>query len=254
MNGMYFQGNKTRHSSTELELFGEHANYFDNSSVPTTNKLRDFCKYVRRQDLARFLAKHQLFTMQLHVTGSIVECGAYLGGGTLTFAQLSAIYEPYNHTRKVICFDSFEGLPTVSDHDRSSLGNPKAGDLSTFRGVEEEISEAIRLFDKNRPVSHIPKVEMVKGDACKTVPEYLRDNPHLVISMLYLDFDLYEPTKLALTELLPRIPQGGVLAFDELNCAQYPGETMATMQTVGISNLGLRKTIFDPWISYAIMK
>ena len=37
--------------------------------------------------------------------------------------------------------------------------------------------------------------------------------------MLYLDFDLYAPTKAALETFLPRMPKGAILAFDELNQA-----------------------------------
>ena len=51
------------------------------------------------------------------------------------------------------------------------------------------------------------------------------------MSLLYLDFDLYEPTKCA----FPRMPKGAVVAFDELNHAAWPGETMALLDTLGIA-------------------
>jgi hypothetical protein len=78
---MYFQGNKKRHSDLELQLFNEFEKYFSESPLPVTNKLQCFSKYVRRQDIARFLAKNELFKLQLDVPGSIVECGVYVGGG-----------------------------------------------------------------------------------------------------------------------------------------------------------------------------
>lgn len=70
---------------------------------------------------------------------------------------------------------------------------------STLKDVEE----AVKLYDMNRPISHIPKVELVKGDISKTAPEYIKSNPHIVVSLLYLDLDLYEPTKVALTTFVP---------------------------------------------------
>lgn len=248
------QGAESRHTSTELGLFREFEEYFETSPLPTINKLQSFPKYVRRQDIARFLAKNELFKLQVDVVGIIIEGGTHLGGGAMTFAQLSAIYEPYNHTRKIVCFDSFEGFPATAEQDRNTAKTPSTGDLATFNGIEEEIDAGIKLFDKNRPLSHIHKVEIVKGDAHQTIPAYIEQNCHLVVSMLYLDFDLYEPTKVALQSFLPRMPKGSVLAFDELNCHNYPGETLAVMDAVGISNLRLSKTPFDPWISYAIIE
>ena len=65
--------------------------------------------------------------------------------------------------------------------------------------------------------------------------------------------DIYEPTKAAIETLAPRIPKGGLLAFDELNAGNCPGETLALLETIGISTLELRRTAFDPYIAYARM-
>ena len=43
------------------------------------------------------------------------------------------------------------------------------------------------------------------------------------------------------------------LALDELNAHKYPGETLALLECIGIKNLLLKKTPFDPYISYAII-
>jgi hypothetical protein len=154
----------------------------------------------------------------------------------------------------VISFDTFEGFPRVSKNDNNQETTCKEGSLSTFRGIEEEIQKAIDLFDKNRPLSHIEKVELIKGDACEAIPKYIKENPHIVVSMLYLDFDIYEPTKVALEYFIPRIPRGGIIAFDELNTKNFPGETLAVIEVLGLNRLKLKKTLFDPYISYAIME
>lgn len=250
---MFFQGCKNRHSEEELKLFEAYIEYFTSSPLPISNKLQAFTKYVRRQDIARFLAKNEIFKLQLDVPGVIIECGVYTGGGLMTFAQLSAIYEPYNHTRKIIGFDTFTGFPNMSNNDKATEADLQQNNLSTFDGIEEEILQAVRLFDLNRPLRHIPKVEIIKGDALITIPMFVKQNPQIIISLLYLDFDLYEPTKIALQQFLPRIPKGGIVAFDELNCPNYPGETLALVEMLGVNNLKLRKTIFDPWISYAVI-
>ena len=74
-------------------------NFFDKSLFSTKDKLRFFPKYVRRQDLARFIAFYELFKKQIKSKGSIVECGVHQGGGMMTWAKLSSILEPYNYHR-----------------------------------------------------------------------------------------------------------------------------------------------------------
>ncbi|HMS70370.1 MAG TPA: TylF/MycF/NovP-related O-methyltransferase [Saprospiraceae bacterium] len=247
------QSNLTNHTETEINLFTKYANYFNESPISIVGKLQNFPKYVRRQDLSRFLAKNELFKLQLDLPGSIIELGCFQGGGTFTFAQLSAIYEPYNHTRKIVSFDTFNGFPDISEKDMNTSKVYRTGDLSVISAMDDEIQQSINLFDSNRPISHITKIELIKGDATKTIPQYLIDNPHLVISMIYFDFDIYEPTKIGLETLINRIPKGGIIAFDELNTKVFPGETLALLDTIGIKNISLRKTVFDPYISYAIL-
>jgi len=73
---------------------------------------------------------------------------------------------------------------------------------------------------------------MIKGDATKTIPDFLSKNRHLMVSLLFLDFDLYEPTKVAIQQFLPRMPKGAVLAFDELDNPIWPGETQAALAQI----------------------
>ena len=58
---------------------------------------------------------------------------------------------------------------------------------------------------------------MIKGDATKTIPKFVKENPYLIIALLYLDFDIYEPTKVALEHLLQLVPKGGIVGLDEIN-------------------------------------
>ena len=120
--------------------------------------------------------------------------------------------------------------------------------------IVEEINRAISLHDSNRAHSHIEKSILISGDAKVTVPSFIDENPHILVSMLYLDFDLYEPTLVSLKSFIPRMPKGSVLAFDELNTKNFPGETLALMEVIGVPNLKLKKTMFDPYISYAIVE
>jgi hypothetical protein len=229
-------------------------NHFASASGTNLDKLRNFSRFVPRQALSTFLAKREIFQRIVNIHGNIIECGVFMGGGLFTWTQLSSIYEPLNHTRRVIGFDSFDGFPSVSSLDKpeEQLDENFHKEVGTYRFEHKgELLESCRIHDLNRPVGHIPKVELVQGDANLTMPQYLNDNPQLVVALLYLDFDIYEPTKTALTTFLSRMPKGAVIAFDELNQKQWPGETLAVLETVGIRNLKIERVPFVPQISFA---
>ena len=227
--------------------------FWDGSLGTNVDRLRNFAKFVPRQALSLFLAKNEIFKQLVDVHGAIVECGVFLGGGLMTWAQLSSIYEPINHNRRVIGFDTFTGFVGLDERDEKAdlLPYTHAGGLAT--NAYDDISEAVRLYDLNRPLGHVPRVELVRGDATQTIPAYLEEHRHLVVAMLYLDFDLYEPTKVAIETFLPRMPKGAVLAFDELNQAAWPGETLAALDAVGLRNLRVQRFPFTPALSYAVL-
>src|SRR5437763_9870429 len=90
---------------------------FERSACPTSNKLSNFPKYVRRQDIARFLCRYEIFKRQIGIKGSVIECGVHHGGGVMTWAQISVTLEPYNYHREIVGFDTFQGFPSVSALD-----------------------------------------------------------------------------------------------------------------------------------------
>lgn len=224
------------------------------SGEPAVQRELDaFTKYVRRQPLTRFIARYELFKQALEVPGSIVEAGVFAGGGLFTCAHVSAILEPVHYARRIIGFDTFEGFPAFTPgkdaHDASgvrSVGGFAYADLGALQ-------QAAQRLDANRFLGEIPKIEFVAGDATVTMPRYVEEHPHLVVALLYLDFDLYQPTRAAIEAFLPRMPKGAVLAFDELNKDKWPGETLAALETVGLHSLRLRRFAFDPLMSYAVI-
>ena len=235
----------------EQEAARAYADVFLKSPDDLDVKLANFPKYVRRQNLTRLLALYELFKLVLRVKGSIIECGVHRGFGLLSWSNFSAIMEPANLTRRIYGFDTFRGFPQVSESDRGSLGSALPGELQA--DSYEELLELIRVQDSNRFLGHVPKVELVRGDAAETIPSFVRDHPHLVVSLLYMDFDLYEPSKVAIEQFLPRMPKGAVIAFDELDNPLWPGETLALLNTAGISNLELRRLEWDPYVAYAVL-
>lgn len=222
---------------------------FERSGDTIEDRLATFPRYARRQQLKRFLAMYEVFKMILPVKGSIVECGVFRGFGFMSWFKLSSILEPENLTRQIYGFDTFEGFPSVAEEDDYPDSQTIVGGLAA--NSESELRELIEIADQDRFLGHIPKAHLIKGDIAKTAPQFIQDNPHLLVSLLFLDADLYEPTRAALEAFLPRMPKGAVLAFDELDNPQWPGETLALLETMGVGNLKLQRLEWDPYISFA---
>jgi len=215
-------------------------------------KMENFPKYVRRQNLTRFLALYEIFKRILPVKGSIVECGVNHGFGLMSWAKFSAIMEPVNLTRRIYGFDTFQGFPDVGDKDRSvSSMHVKQGDLKAE--VYDELTQLVDIYDSTRFIGHVNKVKLVRGDATKTIPQFVQDNPHVMVSLLFMDFDLYEPTKVALDTFLPRMPKSAVLAFDQLDNPLWPGETLAMLEAHLRRPLRIERVEFDPYIGFAVL-
>jgi len=215
-------------------------------------RLDNFTKYVREQKLRRLFALYEIFRKVLLVKGSIIECGVHGGFGLMAWALMSSILEPVNLTRRIYGFDTFEGFPCVGDKDGGVSSQLKRGTLAAQS--YNELKKIIKVYDANRFIGHIQKVYLVKGDAVKTIPKFVREHKHLVVSLLFLDFDLYEPTKVAIENFVPRMPKGAIIAFDELDNPIWPGETLALLETIGIDKLRIERLDFDPYIGYAFIE
>ena len=239
-------------STADLAQFSAMQTVFENAGGTFADKIDAFAKFASRQAIAKFLARYEIFKKILYVNGSIIECGVLHGGGLLAFAKLSSILEPTNHVRKIIGFDTFEGFPSIHDVDRK--GDSSHLQVGALTGSTlEDVQRGIDLFDLNRPLQHISKVELVKGDLCITAPQFVAENPHLVVSLLYLDVDLYEATKAALNAFLPLMPRGAVVVFDELNAKMFPGETRAVDEALGLSKIRIERFPFDSYVSYCVL-
>jgi hypothetical protein len=166
----------------------------------------------------------------------------------MTWAKLSAAIEPNNLTRRVYGFDSFAGFPHVSEHDSPRSTGVSPGDLSF--SAEDELRQLIELYDQDRFLGHLPKVSLIPGDVTVTIPEFVEANAHVMVSLLFLDLDLYQPTKVALECFVPRMPKGSILAFDELDNPLWPGETLAALDCLGLGNVRIERFDFDPYIGF----
>lgn len=250
---------KRLQSEEDHEQIRRLSDYITNSPGDNITKFDNFPKYVQRSALSRFLARYEIFKLQLNVPGSIIDLGVGRGASLMSWAQFSTMFEPVNFTREIIGFDTFEGIPSIDEKRDKNIYNYESNLLKRdgFKledGMFDDICKAISIYDINRFLNHIEKVKIVKGDITKTVPEFVSEHQYLVVSLLHLDADLYEPTKVAIKLLYERIPKGGIIVFDELGAKMYPGETIALKDTLGLSSLRLNRFPWATTISYAVIE
>ena len=220
------------------------------SPIPNTELLSNLGLYLNRQTFSRLLFMAELYQHIIPVHGVAMEFGVRWGQNLALLHALRGIYEPFNYNRKIIGFDTFGGFPSVDAKDGLLV---KPGDYGVSADYQRQLTDILALHEADSPISHKRKFELVAGDASETVPRYLHDHPETIIAFAYFDFDIYAPTKACLEAIRPRLTKGAVVAFDELNCPEFPGETQAFDEVFGVANYALRRSPLNPLISYLIM-
>jgi hypothetical protein len=246
------QSNPKNYLKSEEEYFDRIEEYWQQADGNYSEKMYSLSRFVPRQALGYFLARNEIFKQVLDVHGSILDFGIYRGGSFFTWLQLSAIYEPYNHIRKVIGFDSFEGFSAIGEQDKGK--NDKDLALKVEGGMAwdgfDEISQGVELYDKNRPLGHVNKGLLVKGDLPGSVENFLDDHDETIVAMANFGLGLYEPTLKILQAIKPRLVKGSILVFEDLNQATWPGESRALFEVFDMSEHSLERLPYCPHISW----
>jgi hypothetical protein len=129
----------------------------------------------------------------------------------------------------------------------------KKGLFKENYNVYNELEICIQEHNENRFLNNQKQIELVRGDANKTIPRYLKKNQHTLVSLLFLDFDIYKPTATALKYFLPRMSKGSIICFDEVNNPMWPGETRAVLEKLNINNYSIKSFEWDPNLSYTVL-
>lgn len=173
--------------------------------------------YVGIETLARYMQIFETLKNCGGNPGHVAEFGSWNGATTMLMAKAMRIMQP-REKRHFHCFDTFEGLPAGTDEDglHNAQGGGYAGNLERFQAM-------IDLYDLGDVIT------IHKGRIEQTLPAALKDES-LYFKFIFLDADLYEPTKIALDLCHDRLMLGGGIAFDEWGDPQWPGETKAAME------------------------
>lgn len=239
-------------SQTEVKGRAKLGTLFDNCPIPTEERVSNLGLFMRRQDMSRVLFMNELYQKILPVQGVVLEFGTRWGQNLALFESFRGIYEPYNHNRRFVAFDTFEGFPSVHAKD-GKADVVQVGALGVTKGYENYLDEVLAFHEGESPISHIRKYKLIKGDATKTLPRYLEEHPETVIAMAYFDLDLYEPTKACLEMILPRLTKGSVIGFDELGQPDWPGETLAVKEVFGLGRYAITRSRYGSVQSFIVV-
>ncbi len=244
---------KTYSSLGEAQTRLEMVDHFLNSPIPRDQILSNMGLFLNSKALSRLLFMNHLYEQIVDVMGVVMEFGTRWGPNLGQFAALRGIYEPFNRHRKIIGFDTFSGFPKIDSEDGSS-DMMEVGHLTVPDNYKMYLEKALELQERDNPLAHIKKFELCEGDATITLPKYLSDNPETIIALAYFDFDVYQPTKICLEAIKPRLVRGSVIGFDELNDPDSPGETIALMEVFGLNNITLKRYPYTSRTSYFVVQ
>jgi hypothetical protein len=208
--------------------------------------------FLRRQTLSRLLYLNQIYQEIIEIPGYILEFGVQHGATLSSLASLRGVHEPFNHSRKIIGFDTFSGLSGSNKFNDGLL--VQDGQYEVGLTWADTLQDILSIQENFSPISHIKKFEIVKGDVKQTLPEWLDKNPGAAVAMAIFDFDIYEPTRIAIELIKDRLLSNSIVVFDEFSCAHFPGETKAVMDSLGLNNLQLKRSPLQPYCAYGTLK
>ena len=149
------------------------------------------------------------------VEGDFVECGVWRGGSVMAMA--SELQSLGVNDRKIWLYDTFAGMTAPTQEDVEAGTGTLAGSMLATTPVEDgnNVWCVAGLADVEANVRGtgypFDRFTFVEGDVAQT----LRERAPEKISLLRLDTDWYESTKVELEVLYPRLSVGGVMILDD---------------------------------------
>lgn len=209
--------------------------------LPSSELAENSGLFVSPRTVKRLFFFNEIYCHALPVHGIVLQFGLRWGRDLATLHALRTIYEPFNATRAIVGFDTFEGFPSVDPRD-GDAEMIKGGVLTVSQGYESFLSDVFAQRQIVDPLPQVERFEVHKGDAVEKLAEYLGKHPETIVALAHFDMDLYEPTKKCLELLKPYLTKGSVLAFDELISVPFPGETVAVREVFGLDKVRLRRS------------
>jgi len=236
-------------SGDEKEALKAFVDHVKASPLPDDEVLPNLGLFLTSKALSRILFFYEIYQKILHNHGIIVEFGVRWGQTLSLMSALRGIFEPFNRHRKIVGFDTFQGFTGIGAKDGERC-RCVDGSFSVTPDYETYLDTLLGLQERLNPIAHLKKYELVRGNAMETVPAYFGKHPETIVSLAVFDFDIYEPTRVALDAVIPFLCKGSILVFDELCDDIFPGETIALREALGLKNVRIQRMPMTSRISY----
>ncbi len=168
---------------------------FDNTKVDSS---------IINQDQIKHIVKNLSKVLENNIEGDIVELGCYVGESSKYIRKTLDVYES-NKTLTV--FDSFEGLPPLSEYEINTGWKP-----FTLKTTED-------ILIKNFETNNLTPPKIVKGWFKDINDEDLPEK----ISFAFLDGDFYDSIYDSLSKIYDRMTEGGIILFHDFRRFDLPG-------------------------------
>ena len=123
-----------------------------------------------------------------------MQFGVRWGRELALFESLRTTFEPFNHSRKIIGFDTFSGYQGVDAHDGTHRVM-EDGNLSTSENYRDELEAILSSREQMSPIPQVKKFELIEGNAEETLAAYLKANPHTIIPCEYFTYTFDDQAK-----------------------------------------------------------
>lgn len=222
------------------------------SPIPDKDILANVGLYMTRSSFGRMQFMYQLYQRILNVQGVILEFGTWWGQNLAMFTTFRSLHEPYNLSRRIVGFDTFEGFPSVAAQDGGAAVMSE-GAFALPEDYQARLGELLTAHEALAPRGNVRRFELVRGNVEETLPRYLEEHPETIIALAYFDLDLYQPTRKCLELIEPYLTKGSVLGFDELCFQEFPGETLALREVFGTRGLRIQRDPISPIQSFVVL-
>ena len=185
----------------------------------------------------------RLLGSALALAGDLAECGVWQGSTLIPTALFVRRRAPH---KRVLGFDSFQGLDETVAHDAALAGGDderkRVGGFSdtSYAAVEDRV----RRFDVADTVT------LVQGYFQNTLPKYADAR----FCFVHLDCVIYESYRQCLEFFYPRMSAGGIILIDEYNDPPWPGCTQAVDEFLAGKPEAITEVKSDNQVRYYIRK
>jgi hypothetical protein len=171
-----------------------------------------------------------------------MEFGVFHGLSLARFAMFRKLLN--NESRKIVAFDTFDDYPETEFDEDKEL---RAKFIAETGGKSISIGDMLEILGHKECDSNL---SIIAGDICDTLPQYINLHPNLEVSLVNLDVDIYEPSKVVIENIWPRIVKGGILMLD--NYRIFNEETKAVDDYFRDKSVMIRWSSFSSFPAYIV--